>query len=82
MNKQDIFQIIVNHVREILPELEQHEFQQDEQLVNLGANSIDRAEIVAMTMESLSLNIPRVELAAAKNIGELAEIVYEKYTSN
>ncbi|MFC9712837.1 acyl carrier protein [Paenibacillus sp. NPDC056933] len=82
MNKQDIFKIIVNHVCEILPELEQHEFQQDDQLVNLGANSIDRAEIVAMTMESLSLNIPRVELASARNIGELAEIVYEKYTSN
>lgn len=81
MNKQDVFQIIVNHVCEILPELEQHEFHPDDQLVNLGANSIDRAEIVAMTMESLQLNVPRVELASASNIGELAEIVYDKYTS-
>ncbi len=30
---------------------------------DLGANSIDRAEIVTMTLEALSLPIPRVELS-------------------
>lgn len=31
-----------------------------------------------MTLESLSLRIPLVEFAGARNIGELAEVLYAK----
>jgi polyketide biosynthesis acyl carrier protein len=78
MKKEDIFELIVRHSREVIPELEDYEFKSNDRLVDLGANSVDRAEIVAMTMEALSLQIPRVELFGAKNIGELAEVFYEK----
>ncbi|MCX8131985.1 MAG: acyl carrier protein [Clostridia bacterium] len=81
MNKEEIFRLIVQHVCEVIPELEGHEFKFDDRLVDLGANSVDRAEIVTMTMESLSLKIPRVELFGVKNIGELAEVIYEKLQS-
>jgi len=47
-------------------------------LADLGANSIDRAEIVTMTLEALSLSIPRVALSEARNIGDLTRIIYEK----
>ncbi len=43
---------------------------------DLGANSLDRFEIIEMVMESLSLQIPRVKVFGAKNIGELADILY------
>ncbi len=78
MTKEAIFEIIVRTTCEIIPELEGHAFQPDDRLVDLGANSIDRAEIVTMTLEALSLSIPRVQLSEAKNIGELARILYEK----
>lgn len=78
MTKDEIFQVIVRNCREILPELKAHRFQPQERLKDIGANSIDRAEIIAMTMESLSLNIPRVELFGAKNIGELVDVFYDK----
>ena len=38
----------------------------------LGANSIDRADIIMMTLETLALNIPLHEMAKAENIGDLA----------
>lgn len=81
MNKDNILELIANHVREVIPELGEHEFKPDDRLADLGANSIDRAEIVAMTMEALNLKIPPVELAKAKNVGQLVEVIYEKLQS-
>ncbi|MDU0814649.1 acyl carrier protein [Bacillus siamensis] len=78
MKKEDIFSILVHHTREIVPELEQHHFQWDDRLADLGANSVDRAEIIMETLEALSLQIPRIELSEARNLGGLAEILYEK----
>ena len=78
MNKEDIFNLIITHTCVVLPELENHSFKKSDQLKELGANSIDRAEIVTMALESLSLKIPRVELFGARNIGELVDLLYEK----
>ncbi len=69
MKKEDIFSILVKHTREIVPELEQHHFQWDDRLADLGANSVDRAEIIMETLEALSLQIPRIELSEARNLG-------------
>jgi polyketide biosynthesis acyl carrier protein len=78
MNREEIFEIIASHTREVIPELENHQFQFNDALKDLGANSIDRSEIVMMTLESLSLNIPLIDIAGAENIGELTDILYEK----
>lgn len=78
MNVEQIFYLIVEHSREVVPELRQHHFKQSDSLRELGANSIDRADIIMMVMESVSLSIPRVELFGANNIGELAQIVHSK----
>lgn len=78
MNVQDIFDIIVGHTREIVPGLEDHAFQFSDSLRALGANSIDRSEILMMTLESLSLKIPMIDLAKAENIGELAGLMHAR----
>lgn len=77
MDKHEIFDLITRHAREVLPDLEFHEFRHDDALKDLGANSIDRSEIVMMAMESLSLRVSLVEVARAQNIGELAERLHE-----
>lgn len=78
MSKDEIFQIIVRHTREVVPDLEVHDFQQTDSLKALGANSIDRAEIIMLTLETLSLHIPMMAMANAENIGQLAGIIHEK----
>jgi len=78
MDKQDIFKIVVKHSCEVIPELEEQSITASHSLVDLGANSVDRAEIVMMTMEALNLQIPRVELFGVKNIEQLVEVIYEK----
>lgn len=78
MDKQDIFKIVVQHSCEIIPGLEEQSITASHSLVDLGANSVDRAEIVMMTMETLNLQIPRVELFGVKNIEQLVEVIYGK----
>ncbi len=77
MSKDEIFQIIVRHTCEVVPSLVGHEFQQTDSLKALGANSIDRADIIMMTLESVSMNIPMMMMAKAENIGQLAGIIHE-----
>lgn len=81
MSKEEILKEIINNAYELIPELEGQEINPDDRLVDLGANSVDRAEIIDKTVESLDLDISRVELFAAKNIGELAEVLDEKLKS-
>jgi len=78
MTIQEIFEVIVRHTREILPGQEGRDFRLTDSLRELGANSVDRSEIIMMTLGSLSLNIPLVHMARAQNIGELASIIHAK----
>lgn len=78
MTRNDIIAIIGRHTCSVLPGLDQHVFQPDDALRDLGANSIDRSEIVMMTLETLALRVPLVDLAGAQNIGELADILLGK----
>lgn len=78
MTQDKIFNIICAHAREVIPALSNYEFKCDDKLKNLGANSMDRSEILMMTLESIGLRIPMIALAGANNIGELSEILHEK----
>jgi len=78
VNKDQLLQIVAKHTREILPGLDAHTFVESDRLVDLGANSVDRAEIAMLVQESLSLSVPRVELFGPMNIGELAELFLKK----
>ena len=83
MTKGEILQIIRENVLEILEETTPEMITVDKRLKDLGANSVDRAEIVATTMERLDMKIPLVELGAVKSIGGLMDFFYEKKnTSN
>ena len=78
MSRNDILSLIAKHTREILPGLDEHEFVGSDRLVDLGANSVDRAEIAMLVQESLGLSVSRVELFGPKNIGELADLFLTK----
>lgn len=78
MTRDKIFDIIVQHTRAIIPELEKSTITESDSLVDLGANSLDRADIIMLTLESCCLEVPLVEFAGVKSLGELTDRVYEK----
>lgn len=73
--KNQIIQIIKENLVEIMPELEGEEISLDETFLDLGANSMDRGELIALTLEKLDLEVSRIEFVGAKTINELAEAV-------
>jgi polyketide biosynthesis acyl carrier protein len=78
MTRTELLDLIARHTRDIVPGLDEHQFVASDRLVELGANSIDRAEIAMLVQESLGLSVPRVEMFGPKNIGELADLFLTK----
>lgn len=78
MKRAQVLDLIAQHAREVVPGLDDHVFAPSDRLADLGANSVDRAEIVTLAQESLSLTVPRVELFGPTNIGELADLFVRK----
>lgn len=79
---EEIFSIITSHCHSVLGSLNDHVISKEDRLKELGANSIDRAEIISLTMDSLSIDVPRVDLFGAETIGDLAQVFYTKINKN
>jgi polyketide synthase PksL len=78
MGGDDLFSLVVTCSREVIPELTHHRFERSDRLGDLGANSVDRADILMMVLEALALRIPRVELFGAATVGELVDLLHDK----
>ncbi|WP_431040583.1 acyl carrier protein [Streptomyces sp. P1-3] len=73
MTKEETFSLIAEAIREILPELADRDLTDADTLDDLGADSMDRAEIVMTVLEGMDLDIPLVETHGPRNLGELAQ---------
>ncbi|MFF0836628.1 MULTISPECIES: acyl carrier protein [unclassified Streptomyces] len=78
MKSEEILPLITEAIVEVLPELEDHGFTESDSLDALGANSMDRAEIVMLVLERLDLEIPLIDTFGPQNLGELAQLLSEK----
>lgn len=78
MTKDEIFLIVKKNILAIMPELAEFTVTIDANLKNLGANSLDRSEIVMQSMRDLKLKLTLVELSKAKDIQGLIDVFYEK----
>ncbi|KAA1242937.1 acyl carrier protein [Aquimarina sp. RZ0] len=79
---EKVIAIIKENLLDIIPELADEEFSNDDSFVDLGANSLDRGELITLTLEHINLDIPRIELAKAQTINELAELISLKKMNN
>lgn len=75
MDANKVFEIVVTQTKAVLPALEDHAFVKSDRLNELGANSIDRSEIVMLSLETLGVAIPIHELAKYASLGELANAI-------
>ncbi|MFB6888418.1 phosphopantetheine-binding protein [Kitasatospora sp. NPDC056327] len=62
-------------VREVLPEIDPALVTEDVSLSDLGANSIDRVDVVTMTMDALGISLSVTDLLAVHDIGTLAGVL-------
>ncbi|ABS77927.1 acyl carrier protein [Coxiella burnetii] len=66
---------LTDTIQKILPDITQEQLQPQNSLRMLGANSMDRAEIIISVMETLDLKLPLSYFSEEKNLGELADLL-------
>jgi polyketide biosynthesis acyl carrier protein len=81
MQKEEIFQLVIHHTRDLFPELSGYAFLYNEDFRQFGASSIDRAVIITDTLEALSLNMPMSELFEVQSLAELVEKIYSRHVA-
>ncbi len=59
----------------VVPEIDPDSVAPGASLTQLGCSSIERAEIVVLTMEDLGLNVPMSDLAAAQDVSSLVDVL-------
>ena len=76
--REAVFAVIKENILGILDNVDEGAIAEGAALKELGANSLDRAEIVTGSMEDLGLAFPMRELAGIGNIGELVALLHAK----
>jgi polyketide biosynthesis acyl carrier protein len=71
MNEREIFDAIKRNVLDLVPEVDANAISADCTLSDLGLNSIDRADVVSLTMEQLGIAVPVHEFHRGDTIGTL-----------
>jgi polyketide biosynthesis acyl carrier protein len=74
MNENEIFEVVKNVTLEVLPFIPPDLVILEGNLKDLGANSIDRMEVVTRTMETLGLNVPLLEFGRVKDLRGLVDV--------
>jgi polyketide biosynthesis acyl carrier protein len=82
MTRDELFELMKENIYEIVPELEGVNINIRDSLRELGANSIDRAEIIICTLECINASIPMVKFGEAKNIEEIIEVIAAEISVN
>ena len=59
-------------------DMDESEIDVQESLRDLGANSVDRMEIIVETMRKIGVKINMLEFANIKNIQEMVDFLYER----
>ncbi len=77
MTRDQVFEVVKKNICEILPELASDDIRMEQSLKDdLGANSIDRMDIIVQSMNDLKVKIPMIEFGRLKNIEGIVEVLF------
>jgi polyketide biosynthesis acyl carrier protein len=69
----EVLEVVRKNIYEVVPESDGRAIDLDDLLADLGANSVDRAEILTLSMEALSIAVPRSQMAGSSSVRELVD---------
>lgn len=81
MNKEEIFAVVKKNAHEVLYFLNAEDIHIGTSLAELGANSIDRVDILTQSLADLKLKMPLLELGSAKNLVGLVDLFHQNLHS-
>jgi polyketide biosynthesis acyl carrier protein len=74
MNEYKVFEAVRRNVAIVVPELDPESISIEDALADLGCTSVDRADVVALTMEELGISVPVREFEGVRNIRALVNV--------
>jgi polyketide biosynthesis acyl carrier protein len=72
--EQDVFAVVKSCILEVVPDVQASAIELDVSMRDLGANSVDRMEVVTLAMEKLDIRLPVVQFADVKSIRQLVQV--------
>lgn len=72
----EVFEVVKNNILDILPKVQPEMVSIEKSLNDLGANSVDRMEVVTLSMEDLGVKIPLLSFAGVTNIEGLVDVLF------
>ncbi len=78
MTRADIFDVVKQQILDVLPDLDPDRIHEDQSMRDLGANSIDRADVIVQTMEHLGVKFPIAELTGVQDLRGLVDLLVAK----
>lgn len=79
MLKEHVFGVVKKVISEIIPGVKSELISSEKTLKELGANSIDRMEVITISMEELGMKIPLMSFAEVSNIEGLVDVLSANY---
>jgi len=77
MTKDEVRAAVEKNIAEVLPEINTDLIQPEISLSELGANSIDRMDVVFGALNDLGLEMPRDRLAGVRDVGSLVDALWD-----
>ncbi|MER7204465.1 phosphopantetheine-binding protein [Streptomyces sp. CB01635] len=77
MTDEAIFAVIRAQIVDVLPEVADIEITLDHSMRDLGANSIDRMDVVIAAQDELGIKVPNAELTKANDLRSLVAVFRE-----
>lgn len=78
MDRNRILEIIIAQLRESVPDLGARPVTGRDCMADLGADSVERSEVLMSTLETLGLDLPMVRLHGAGTLGDLANLFHDE----
>lgn len=76
MTKEQVFTLVQAKICEILPDVTAEQVTAEVRMRELGANSIDRSEVVTESLADLGIRAPLVKFGGAETVGGLVELLH------
>jgi len=75
MSQELIWPVLKQSVLMVLPEFDRVELTPEMSLQALGANSVDRVEVIMLTLSQLQKKIPLTAFALTNNMSEIMDVI-------
>ncbi|MFD7914704.1 phosphopantetheine-binding protein [Streptomyces sp. NPDC059752] len=77
MTPDEIFAVVRRNLIEVVPDLTESQITLDHSMRELGANSIDRMDVVITTQDDLGVRVPAEQLTRANDLRSLVAVLSE-----